>query len=240
MQRHQFIGNQVIKIFAAKDDEVRIGSICTLLVSPCWWWPVATALSSEQHAGVALSALIRALHELQMVAIVRYAYDRRCNPQIGAAFPCIKQQYEVSSCSSAQTAVFSIMCQMEQSKYVSLINSVWCISSCLSWKTLDSFHSLLLKTTRRSLPQVPCFCLSFSRLSILVPRIVWLTLKGCLPPPDFSRCSVDCCGQSHWLHDVGGGRWWRKAKGHFQAPPHPQPWLPETFPGTGAQYVFKD
>uniref|UniRef100_A0A674MD48 X-ray repair cross-complementing protein 5 n=1 Tax=Takifugu rubripes TaxID=31033 RepID=A0A674MD48_TAKRU len=67
VQRHQFIGNQVIKIFAAKDDE---------------------------HAGVALSALIRALHELQMVAIVRYAYDRRCNPQIGAAFPCVKQQYE--------------------------------------------------------------------------------------------------------------------------------------------------
>lgn len=50
---------------------------------------------SVQHAGVALSALIRALDELQMVAIVRYAYDRRSNPQVGAAFPCIKQNYEV-------------------------------------------------------------------------------------------------------------------------------------------------
>lgn len=51
---------------------------------------------SEQHAGVALSALIQALDQLDMVAIVRYAYDRRCNPQVGAAFPCVKQHYEVS------------------------------------------------------------------------------------------------------------------------------------------------
>uniref|UniRef100_A0A672JKJ0 X-ray repair complementing defective repair in Chinese hamster cells 5 n=1 Tax=Salarias fasciatus TaxID=181472 RepID=A0A672JKJ0_SALFA len=65
--RHQFMGTQVLKIFAPKDDE---------------------------HAGVALSALIRALDELKMVAIVRYAYDRRSNPQVGAAFPCIKQDYE--------------------------------------------------------------------------------------------------------------------------------------------------
>ncbi|KAG7227479.1 hypothetical protein INR49_005293 [Caranx melampygus] len=67
IHRHQFMGNQIIKMFAARDDE---------------------------HAGVALSALIRALDELQMVAIVRYAYDRRSNPQVGAAFPCIKQNYE--------------------------------------------------------------------------------------------------------------------------------------------------
>ncbi|XP_070693802.1 X-ray repair cross-complementing protein 5 [Pempheris klunzingeri] len=67
VHRHKFMGNQVIKIFSAKDDE---------------------------HAGIALSALIRALDELQMVAIVRYAYDRRSNPQVGAAFPCIKQDYE--------------------------------------------------------------------------------------------------------------------------------------------------
>ncbi|KAF1382459.1 hypothetical protein PFLUV_G00144000 [Perca fluviatilis] len=67
VQRHQFMGTQVIKIFSAKDDE---------------------------HAGVALSALIRALDELNMVAIVRYAYDRRSNPQVGAAFPCIKRDYE--------------------------------------------------------------------------------------------------------------------------------------------------
>ncbi|XP_042351153.1 X-ray repair cross-complementing protein 5 [Plectropomus leopardus] len=67
IRRHQFMGTQVIKIFAAKDDE---------------------------HAAVALSALIRALDELNMVAIVRYAYDRRSNPQVGAAFPCIKPGYE--------------------------------------------------------------------------------------------------------------------------------------------------
>ncbi|XP_010741561.2 X-ray repair cross-complementing protein 5 [Larimichthys crocea] len=67
VRRNLFMGNQVVKIFAAKDDE---------------------------HAAVALSALIRALDELQMVAIVRYAYDRRSNPQVGAAFPYIKKDYE--------------------------------------------------------------------------------------------------------------------------------------------------
>ncbi|XP_077583586.1 X-ray repair cross-complementing protein 5-like [Stigmatopora nigra] len=65
--RHSFMGNQAKKIFAPATDE---------------------------HAGVALSALVRALDELKMVAIVRYASDRRCNPQIGAAFPCIKLNYE--------------------------------------------------------------------------------------------------------------------------------------------------
>ncbi|XP_061082268.1 X-ray repair cross-complementing protein 5 isoform X2 [Conger conger] len=67
IKRYQFMGSQVIKVFAPKDDE---------------------------HAGVALSALIRALDQLKMVAIVRYAYDRRSNPQVGAAFPCIKEKYE--------------------------------------------------------------------------------------------------------------------------------------------------
>ncbi|KAG7266060.1 hypothetical protein CRUP_006990, partial [Coryphaenoides rupestris] len=62
-----FMGTQALKVFAPKDDE---------------------------HAGVALSALIHALDELQMVAIVRYAYDRRAIPQVGAAFPCIKRKYE--------------------------------------------------------------------------------------------------------------------------------------------------
>lgn len=60
-----------------------------------------------------------------MVAIVRYAYDRRSNPQVGAAFPCIKQHYEVWSYTSVQTAVFSETCQTEHYKYVSFIlNSV--------------------------------------------------------------------------------------------------------------------
>lgn len=61
------MGNQVLKVFAAKDDEA---------------------------AAVAFSSLIRALDELDMVAIVRYAYDRRANPQVGVAFPFIKQAYE--------------------------------------------------------------------------------------------------------------------------------------------------
>ncbi|KAM4698232.1 X-ray repair cross-complementing protein 5 [Rhinophrynus dorsalis] len=64
---NHFVGNQVLKVFAPKDDEA---------------------------ATVALSALIHALDELEMVAIVRYAYDRRSNPQIGVAFPCIKDKYE--------------------------------------------------------------------------------------------------------------------------------------------------
>ncbi|XP_043916607.1 X-ray repair cross-complementing protein 5 isoform X2 [Protopterus annectens] len=67
IMRHHFMGTQALKVFAAKGDE---------------------------HAAVALSALIHALEEMDMVAIVRYAYDRRANPQVGAAFPCIKDKYE--------------------------------------------------------------------------------------------------------------------------------------------------
>ncbi|XP_030065771.1 X-ray repair cross-complementing protein 5 [Microcaecilia unicolor] len=67
IQRSHFMGKQILKIFPPKDDEA---------------------------AAVALSALIQALDETDMVAIVRYAYDRRSNPQIGAAFPCIKDKYE--------------------------------------------------------------------------------------------------------------------------------------------------
>uniref|UniRef100_A0A8C3M4J7 X-ray repair cross-complementing protein 5 n=1 Tax=Chrysolophus pictus TaxID=9089 RepID=A0A8C3M4J7_CHRPC len=67
IQRHCYMGNQVLKVFAAKDDE---------------------------NAAVAFSALVQALDELNVVAIMRYAYDRRCNPQIGVAFPRIKDAYE--------------------------------------------------------------------------------------------------------------------------------------------------
>lgn len=62
-----FLGNQVLKVFAPQDDDA---------------------------AAVALSALIRALDKLDMVAIVRYAYDRRSNPQVGVAYPIIKEKYE--------------------------------------------------------------------------------------------------------------------------------------------------
>lgn len=67
VQRKFFMGYQVLKVFAAKDDEA---------------------------AAVALSSLVHALDELDMVAIVRYAYDRRSNPQVGVAFPYIKDAYE--------------------------------------------------------------------------------------------------------------------------------------------------
>uniref|UniRef100_A0A663DV86 X-ray repair cross-complementing protein 5 n=1 Tax=Aquila chrysaetos chrysaetos TaxID=223781 RepID=A0A663DV86_AQUCH len=67
IQQHYYMGNQVLKVFASKDDE---------------------------NAAVAFSALVHALDELKAVAIVRYAYDRRCNPQIGVAFPYIKDAYE--------------------------------------------------------------------------------------------------------------------------------------------------
>uniref|UniRef100_A0A673XTN3 X-ray repair cross-complementing protein 5 n=1 Tax=Salmo trutta TaxID=8032 RepID=A0A673XTN3_SALTR len=67
ISRHQFVGTQVLKVFAPKDDE---------------------------HAGVALSGLIRALDDLKMVAVVRYVYARNGNPQVGAAFPCIKEKSE--------------------------------------------------------------------------------------------------------------------------------------------------
>ncbi|NXE72628.1 XRCC5 protein, partial [Cochlearius cochlearius] len=67
IQRHYYMGNHVLKVFAAKDDE---------------------------NAAVAFSALVHALDELKVVAIVRYAFDRRCNPQVGVAFPYIKDAYE--------------------------------------------------------------------------------------------------------------------------------------------------
>uniref|UniRef100_A0A8C3W3X2 X-ray repair cross-complementing protein 5 n=1 Tax=Catagonus wagneri TaxID=51154 RepID=A0A8C3W3X2_9CETA len=67
VHRKYFMGNQVLKVFAAKDDEA---------------------------AAVALSSLIHALDELDMVAVVRYAYDSRANPQVGVAFPYIKDTYE--------------------------------------------------------------------------------------------------------------------------------------------------
>ncbi|XP_033620503.1 transmembrane protein 169 isoform X2 [Fukomys damarensis] len=67
VQRKFFVGNQVLKVFPAHGDEA---------------------------AAVALSSLIHALDELDMVAVVRYAYDRRANPQVGVAFPFIKDSYE--------------------------------------------------------------------------------------------------------------------------------------------------
>uniref|UniRef100_A0A8C9QNK8 X-ray repair cross-complementing protein 5 n=1 Tax=Spermophilus dauricus TaxID=99837 RepID=A0A8C9QNK8_SPEDA len=67
VQRKFFMGSQVLKVFAAEDDKA---------------------------AAVALSSLIHALDELDMVAVVRYVYDRRANPQVGVAFPYTKDAYE--------------------------------------------------------------------------------------------------------------------------------------------------
>ncbi|XP_039089077.1 X-ray repair cross-complementing protein 5 [Hyaena hyaena] len=67
VHRRYFVGNQVLKVFAAKGDEA---------------------------AAVALSSLIHALDELDMVAVVRYVYAKRTNPQVGMAFPYIKDAYE--------------------------------------------------------------------------------------------------------------------------------------------------
>ncbi|XP_029789745.1 X-ray repair cross-complementing protein 5 isoform X1 [Suricata suricatta] len=67
VHRRYFVGNQVLKVFAAEDDEA---------------------------AAVALSSLIHALDELDMVAVVRYVYAKRTNPQVGMAFPYIKDAYE--------------------------------------------------------------------------------------------------------------------------------------------------
>lgn len=46
-----------------------------------------------------------------MVAIVRYVYDRRSQPQVGVAFPLIKNDYEVIfllQCSSQSLLGFSL------------------------------------------------------------------------------------------------------------------------------------
>lgn len=68
---------------------------------------------SLQNAAVAFSALVRALDELKVVAVVRYAYDRRSNPQVGVAFPYIKDAYEVILVSypSAERPRSSTVCQ---------------------------------------------------------------------------------------------------------------------------------
>lgn len=50
----------------------------------------------SQTAAVALSALIQALVELDMVAITRRIYNKNSNPVMGALFPEVTKKYEVS------------------------------------------------------------------------------------------------------------------------------------------------
>lgn len=71
--------------------------------------PVLTYSSPLQAAAVALSSLVHALDELNMVAIVRYAYDKRSNPQVGVAFPYIKDAYEVKPTGFSPSRPLSIL-----------------------------------------------------------------------------------------------------------------------------------
>ncbi len=110
-----------------------------------------------QHAAVALSALIHALDSLKMAAIVRYAYDRRSNPQVGAAFPCIKEKYEVCGFISNRKHTIndlSSVCCTPDSLLMSLTLSVCYTWSCRLWRICDSSHSQCWKTTRSSHLQV--------------------------------------------------------------------------------------
>lgn len=51
----------------------------------------------NQAAAVALSAFIQGLAEMDMVAITRRIYNKNANPVMGALFPDITKDYEVSS-----------------------------------------------------------------------------------------------------------------------------------------------
>ncbi|NXO72419.1 XRCC5 protein, partial [Phainopepla nitens] len=106
IQRHHYMGNQALKVFAAKDDE---------------------------NAAVAFSALVRALDELNVVAVVRYAYDRRCNPQIGVAFPYIKDAYECLI-----YVQLPYMEDLRQYVFSSLKNSKKCIPTVDQLSAVDS------------------------------------------------------------------------------------------------------
>ncbi|KAF2367593.1 Ku70/Ku80 N-terminal alpha/beta [Trinorchestia longiramus] len=55
---------------------------------------LVTAKEGDKEAAVALSAVIQALAELDMVAIVRRVYRRGSNPVMGALYPDITQDYE--------------------------------------------------------------------------------------------------------------------------------------------------
>ncbi|KAM6132003.1 X-ray repair cross-complementing protein 5 isoform 2-T2 [Phoenicopterus ruber ruber] len=106
IQRHYYMGNHVLKVFAAKDDE---------------------------NAAVAFSALVHALDELKVVAIVRYAYDRRCNPQVGVAFPYIKDAYECLI-----YAQLPYMEDLRQYIFSSLKNNKKCIPTADQLSAVDS------------------------------------------------------------------------------------------------------
>jgi ATP-dependent DNA helicase 2 subunit 2 len=49
----------------------------------------------QQAAAVALSAVINALYETNMVAIARRVYNAASSPRVGCLIPHIKAEYEV-------------------------------------------------------------------------------------------------------------------------------------------------
>lgn len=56
---------------------------------------MVTADKGDDAAAVALSAIIKALYETNMVAIVRRCYANNFAPKIGSLIPHIKANYEV-------------------------------------------------------------------------------------------------------------------------------------------------
>ncbi|ELW49194.1 X-ray repair cross-complementing protein 5 [Tupaia chinensis] len=83
-----FTGYQIVKVFAARDDEVPINLFTGYQIVKVF------AARDDEPAAVAFSSLVHALDELDMVAIIRYAYHNKSNPQVGMAFPHIKDTYE--------------------------------------------------------------------------------------------------------------------------------------------------
>lgn len=67
-----------------------------------------------------------------MVAIVRYVYDRRSQPQVGAAFPIIKNEYEV------------ILMTEE------CVNIIQCNNEFMEIQFLHSIQSPIVRTEKKS------------------------------------------------------------------------------------------
>ncbi|XP_018026731.1 X-ray repair cross-complementing protein 5 [Hyalella azteca] len=55
---------------------------------------LVTAKEGDEDAAVALSAVVQAMAELDVVAVVRRVYRRGCKPVLGALYPSITQDYE--------------------------------------------------------------------------------------------------------------------------------------------------
>ena len=65
-----------------------------LLPSPLFPSP-PSLLHLSQHAGVAMSAFIRALYETNLAGILRYVWRNNSQPKLTAIVPHIKADYQV-------------------------------------------------------------------------------------------------------------------------------------------------